>query len=774
MKKYLVGALALCGLLLLAGCGGASTPPPPLTLAITSAAPPSGTTGSGYAGNGFALTASGGQAPYNWSVSALPPGLTLSNGMIAGTPTTPGTYNVVIKVADSQSPPAQKSTSYTIDVTAGSLVITSGPPSSGTVGASYASGGFSLTASGGATPYTWTWAAASGSALPPGLTLTDGVIFGTPTASGTYNVVITVADSQTPPAHTSKPYAITIAVNTGILSIDGPLPSGVAGSTYAPQLCQLHGVYTRCFGRALSATGGASPYSFSWAAAPGSSLPPGLVLQDGTTLCPFGTRWEPFLFQICGTPTTAGTYNVVVTVKDSAANQASATFPIDIENPPPPTINVNPSPALGAINLPYSFGFTTTGGLKPLSWSETGALPPGLSLTSDGTLSGTPTTVGSFPITAMAADSLGRNASPQTFTITIADHGFEATGTMGTNREMHTATLLADGRVLIAGGLTVDVWNSYYAPVSKGELYDPAAGTFSPPHSMIHSRYCHTATLLTSGKILITGGYDTSVRTPPGNLPIATAEIFDPANGAFSVTGSMVSSHACHTATLLTSGKVLIAGGSAAGFGDSNTAELYDPATGTFSTTGPMAVARQGHTATLLPSGKVLVTGGPDNTAELYDPVTGMFSSTGSMAIARTSHAATLLADGKVLVTGGADNSAEIYDPASGTFSSTGSMSVARSSHTATLLNDGTVLVAGGYSSSAPHPTTVERSAELYDPVAGAFRATGGPVIARASHTATLLNNGLVLLTGGTDDGTGTDLNVLLTFGILGSAELYQ
>jgi len=498
-----------------------------------------------------------------------------------------------------------------------------------------------------------------------------------------------------------------------------------------------------------------------------------LALQDGTTVCPFGTRWEPFLFQICGTPTTAGIYNVVVTVKDSAANQASATFPIDIENPPPPSINTSPSAAVGAINLPYAFGFTTTGGLNPLTWSETEALPPGLNLAPDGTLAGTPTAIGSYPITAMATDSLGRNASPQTFTITIAAHGFEATGTLGTTREIHTATLLADGRVLIAGGLTVDVWNSYYAPVSKAELYDPAAGTFSPPHSMIASRYCHTATLLSNGKVLITGGYDSSRRTPPGNLPVATAEIFDPSDGAFSVTGSMVSSHACHTATLLTSGKVLIAGGSSAGFGSSNTAELYDPATGTFSTTGPMAVARQGHTATLLPSGKVLVTGGPDNTAELYDPATGAFSSTGSMAIARSSHTATLLADVKVLVTGGADNSAELYDPASGTFSSTGSMSVARSSHTATLLNDGTVLVAGGYSSSTPPSLTVERSAELFDPVAGAFRATGGPVTARASHTATLLNNGLVLLTGGTDDGTGTDLNVL-TYGILGSAELYQ
>src|SRR5262249_16462240 len=177
---------AICGLCLLAGCGGGtSAPPPPSPLAITSAAPPSGTTGSAYAGNGFLLTASGGVPRYSWnwapaSGSALPAGLSLSNGMISGTPTTPNTYNVVITVTDSQSPAPQKSKTYSIKVTAGALVITSGAPPSGTLGASYAGSGFSLTASGGSGSYTWNWKAAAGSVLPPGLTLTNAVISGTP------------------------------------------------------------------------------------------------------------------------------------------------------------------------------------------------------------------------------------------------------------------------------------------------------------------------------------------------------------------------------------------------------------------------------------------------------------------------------------------------------------------------------------------------------------------------------------------------------------------
>jgi len=467
---------------------------------------------------------------------------------------------------------------------------------------------------------------------------------------------------------------------------------------------------------------------------------------------------------------------LVLTVSDSASppSQGSANYTIDITNPPPPTINTNPAPAEGAVNLPYQFRFSTIGGLGPLTWSEIGALPPGLTLDSSGVLSGMPTSTGSFPVTLMVSDSLGRSANPQNFALRIVTHGFKSTGSMfgvdleggrGGAREFHSATLLQDGKVLVAGGLTY-VFSPFsgprYTEVDSAELYDPAAAGFSPQSGP--GRYCHTATLLTSGKVLLTGGYG-----GPTIGGSASAEIYDPASGTFAATaGSMATGRACHTATLLTSGKVLITGGS------DNTAELFDPATEAFSSTGPMAVARQHHTATLLQSGKVLVTGGSDNGAELYDPTNGTFSPTGPMAAARSWHTATLLSNGKVLITGGTDGladltSAELYNPATGNFSPTGSMATTRQQHTATLLNDGTVLVVGGYSASS----SVERSAEVFDPTTGSFSGTGSLVTPRAAHTATLLNDGTVLVTGGTDNGAGSNLSFVIS-GILDSAEIYQ
>jgi hypothetical protein len=201
----------------------------------------------------------------------------------------------------------------------------------------------------------------------------------------------------------------------------------------------------------------------------------------------------------------------------------------------------------------------------------------------------------------------------------------------------------------------------------------------------------------------------------------ATGSRFDP-------TGPMIHARISHTATLLSDGRVLVAGGDIGRPSrkgqvyapPSPTAELYDPATGSFSSTAQMTIAHEGHTATLLSDGRVLLAGGayagrPIVTAELYDPATGMFRATGSMSVARLGHSATPLPDGRVLVAGGWDGAAftataELYDPKSGGFTATGSMSAPRAYHTATLLPDGRVLVAGGYG-----PADLD-SAELYDP----------------------------------------------------------
>ena len=214
-----------------------------------------------------------------------------------------------------------------------------------------------------------------------------------------------------------------------------------------------------------------------------------------------------------------------------------------------------------------------------------------------------------------------------------------------------------------------------------------------------------------------------------------------------------------HTATLLPSGKVLVAGGKH-GTGMLALAELYDPGSVTWGPTGPMGTARQNHTATLLPNGKVLVVGGDDGTnpipgAEVYDPAFGTWGLTDPPPLLCFLHTATLLPNGKVLVAGGSTNNAVLYDPAYGTWSSTGAMTNARFGHTATLLVNGKVLVAGG----SDDPT-----AELYDPVSGTFSPTGSLNISRYVHTSTRLATGKVLVSGGTV-GLGFEL---------ASAELYE
>ena len=184
------------------------------------------------------------------------------------------------------------------------------------------------------------------------------------------------------------------------------------------------------------------------------------------------------------------------------------------------------------------------------------------------------------------------------------------------------------------------------------------------------------------------------------------------------------------TATLLPGGRVLIAGGGhrygsfgmTPSLGMLDSAELYDPAAGTFSPTGSMAAVRGWHTATLLPDGRVLIAGGSyEAPAELYDPQTGTFSPTGSMEVDREAATATLLPDGRVLIAGGSyEATAELYDPQTGTFSPTGSMTMTafRSNATATMLPDGRVLIAGGIGVIAGTlDGTTLASAEMYGPV---------------------------------------------------------
>jgi hypothetical protein len=234
-----------------------------------------------------------------------------------------------------------------------------------------------------------------------------------------------------------------------------------------------------------------------------------------------------------------------------------------------------------------------------------------------------------------------------------ADGTWTSTGAQGLPRASHTATLLPSGKVLVVGG-----YNSSIGSLSSAELYDPASGTWTPTGALITPRDGHTATLLPNGMVLVVGG-ETNQFFLPGSIPLASAELYDPATRRWAATGELKDARSQHTATLLQNGKVLVVGGS--GFFPPTTAELYDPALGTWTTTGALSTARGGHTATLLPDGWVLAAGGngtfgwldPGQSAELYDPVTGTWSGTGWLSTNRVGHTATLLPNGKVLAIGG-------------------------------------------------------------------------------------------------------------------------
>ena len=226
---------------------------------------------------------------------------------------------------------------------------------------------------------------------------------------------------------------------------------------------------------------------------------------------------------------------------------------------------------------------------------------------------------------------------------------FSPTGNLGAGRKgWTTATLLNNGKTLIAGGTGTSL------AISSAELYDEASGTFSPTGDITTTRSHHTATLLADGRVLVVGGH----RFNFTNSAQASAELYDPVTGMFASTGSMLEFRQDHTVTRLPSGEVLVTGG----FGTSSfaltSAEVYDPTTGAFSTVGNMAVSRGDHSATLLDNGKVLIAGGfggffpgpAVDSTELYDPAAGTFSPGGIMTTARGEHTATRLADGTVLI----------------------------------------------------------------------------------------------------------------------------
>src|SRR5438093_2235307 len=318
-------------------------------------------------------------------------------------------------------------------------------------------------------------------------------------------------------------------------------------------------------------------------------------------------------------------------------------------------------------------------------------------------------------------------------------------------RAEHTATLLANGTVLIAGGR-----DAADQALASAEIYDPATGGYTLLASPLPAPiWGHTATRLDDGTVLIAGGRR-------GASPRRAAQLFDPATDTFTALGPMSTPRGRHTATLLRDGRVVVIGGTD-GVGPLASLELYDPTRRTFSRApSALTVARQDHTATLLPDGRVLVSGGSNasgalDSTELYDPTAGTVSPAGPLNVPRTLASAALLLDGTVLVAGGQTttsedlDSAEVYDAATNTFAwLPAAMGTARSGHLGVqLLHNGKVLISGGTSGGQ-----LVASAEVYDPVMGAFQPVDSPGTARRLFGANffeLPSTGILLATGGLD-----------------------
>jgi uncharacterized protein YjdB len=417
------------------------------------------------------------------------------------------------------------------------------------------------------------------------------------------------------------------------------------------------------------------------------------------------------------------------TIRASSAN-LSATSTITVPQPAPVTEIILPSSFFIPLSTPQQFSCQvtyddgSTSSFTALTWAS--SQPSVCSVDSNGLA-----TCGNWGTVTITGNLCGSASARLDSPIT------EPRNNMSSARYEHTATLLGDGRVLVAGG----------SLLASADLFDPSTRMFSSTSSMVTPRSNHTATLLPNGQVLIAGGFS-------GAAALSSAELFDPATGLFAPTGSLNIARQGHTATMLPNGKVLIAGG------DALAAEFYDPAAGTFTQTGSLSVQRYKGTATLLGSGTVLFTGGTDGfggyaaTAELFDPATGTFSATGSMSIARAYQTASLLNNGTVFIAGGYNgtltlSSTEIYDPGSGVFSPAGPLFTGRNAHTATVLPSGKVLVSGGESQ-----TGYLSSGEIFDPISGTFVMPGilgtlhypGPGV---GHTAVLMGNGQVLIVGG-------------------------
>jgi len=293
-------------------------------------------------------------------------------------------------------------------------------------------------------------------------------------------------------------------------------------------------------------------------------------------------------------------------------------------------------------------------------------------------------------------------------------------------------------------------------------MYDPALNTWASKGNMNVGRYYHTAEhVVVSGgseRVLVIGGRGGVACYPC--IPLNTAELYNPSTNSWAYTGNnMSAAREFHSSVVLGDGKVLVTGGEAAAPPKPNT-EIYDPILNTWSIAASMSATRNAHTSVLLDDGRAFIVAGQNSSGKLaptlfYDPSTNTWTTGPSLNNARTGHAMVKLSDGRVLVAGGTDNSgsplysAEIWDSTSNSWTTASPMSYRRYGHSMTLLADGRVLVAGGTGSLPGGTIGALSSAEIYDPSTDTWDSTDSMASARRYHSATLLNNGSVLISNG-------------------------
>jgi hypothetical protein len=485
------------------------------------------------------------------------------------------------------------------------------------------------------------------------------------------------------------------------------------------------------------------------------------------------------------------TFHVIATSQADLSKHATAAVVVSINRTASAGLNVYSANVL----VNGRFDFRATGFDKGTAWTMHWSVREGsaggtiVTDANDPThaLYTAPATVGTFHV-VLVAETVDRDPYGEPWvevdgsaTLTVltqaAPGTFVMTGSMITERGGFTATLLRDGRVLMAGGDNSFITENSKSSPSTAEIYDPLTGAFTATGNLTSSRYGHVAVPLKDGRVFLAGG-SVCIAVSYGCTPsaLSSAEIYDPAAGTFTATATMLATHPCPNAMLLPNGKVLILGGAPGPV----TAEIYDPATSTF-TAANDSNSRELFpcvSAILLANGKVLIAPNPSyyddpgpSQLEIFDPVTGQYTTTppisgpsGTNVDIGSGTTLTLLNSGLVLVAGSEhtvctsagcsadfDVTSWLFDPASGSAQITGSMGVARALFAHTLLQDGTVLLTGGISNASS-------TAELYDPKSGTFSSISSMNVGRYLHTATPLNDGRVLIVGGDSLGGNAEL----------------